>query len=799
MDRPQEPSRAPLQAPIRWPLLTIFLTGFALLAAGMLTTPDVTLQPRLLLVAFLVLLLLGWIIAVRLRERWWPGLQSLLEDHTDALDTLPDRHIGWWIGLASGAALFVELVLIRWQASAFQLFAYYKNVSLLAAFLGLGIGYAYGRRRLVCTPLVLPAVSLHFVLLSSLRSSSLQDLLQNPVSETLTLGMRTANEWSQACVSYGFLILVFTCTVLTCIPLGHLASRLMQRRAPLVAYSANLLGSLAGIGLFTLLGSIWSPPIVWLLGCLLALMPFLLLRQAGMLALPGRSTITMAGPSLVASSAAVAFLALPLHPDQVDVYSPYQILSLQVHRGELPSLKVNQVYFQRILDLSPKARQADPNVEKVAAYYELPYQLKPQPERVLVVGAGTGNDVAAGLRQQAGHIDAVEIDPAILQYGKKLHPERPYQDSRVVPIVQDARTFLRHTDQQYDLVVYGLLDSHTLLSGRSGVRLDSFVYTVEGFRDARARLAPRGMVAMTFCLLNKPQGRKFFLMLKEAFDGQEPRVFQTRYDEGHMFVIGPGMPKGALDLPVQEVTEVFRDETTAADVSTDDWPFLYMPVRKYPGSYLIMAGMLLGVALLTVYQLLPLREGFSPACFFLGAGFMLIETQGITELGLLFGNTWQVISVVIAGILIMAFLANLVCHRLGALHPILAYGLLLGALWLGLAVTPGSLSGLPPYASKLLATGLITLPLFFSGFAFSGELKRQANVSAALSSNLLGAMVGGFCEYNSMYFGFRSLSVLAMVLYGLAFAATLAFMVARLFTRKDRPAEPPAEELARVA
>jgi hypothetical protein len=262
-------------------------------------------------------------------------------------------------------------------------------------------------------------------------------------------------------------------------------------------------------------------------------------------------------------------------------------------------------------------------------------------------------------------------------------------------------------------------------------------------------------------------------MLEEAFDGQRPRAFWSRYDNGITFVAGSGVPTGSLNLPIAEATADFANPDILADVSTDNWPFLYMPVRKYPLSYVVMVALLLTVAVLVLYQLLPL-EGISPVCFFLGAGFMLVETKGITELGLLLGNTWQVMSVVIAGILVMAFLANLCCMRLGALPPLAAYGLLLGSLLVGMWSSGAVLAGLPPLIGKPLAVGLITLPLFFSGFAFSGQLAKEANVPAALSSNLLGAMLGGFCEYNSMYFGFRSLYVFALALYSLALVATLA-------------------------
>jgi len=271
--------------------------------------------------------------------------------------------------------------------------------------------------------------------------------------------------------------------------------------------------------------------------------------------------------SLASVGVALAVLAWPFRTNQMDVYSPYQILTLQMDHFQHPSVQVNHVYYQRIHDFSKESLQANPAKAAFAEPYEWPYRLKPSPERVLVVGAGTGNDVAAATRhaKAEGHIDAVEIDPVILEYGKKMHPERPYQDGRVEPIVQDARTHIRQTDRQYDLIVYGLLDSHTLLSNMSSVRLDSFVYTVEGFREARARLGENGMMSMTFCLLSKPMGRKFYLMLKEAFDGVEPRVFETQM--GHIFVSGPGVPKGEIPGTIREVTAEFASSELRADVS----------------------------------------------------------------------------------------------------------------------------------------------------------------------------------------------------------------------------------------
>jgi surface polysaccharide O-acyltransferase-like enzyme len=109
----------------------------------------------------------------------------------------------------------------------------------------------------------------------------------------------------------------------------------------------------------------------------------------------------------------------------------------------------------------------------------------------------------------------------------------------------------------------------------------------------------------------------------------------------------------------KDITSFYANPKLQADVPTDDWPFFYMPKRIYPVSYLGMFGLILALTLMCTYNFTKQKPVFSSsAFFFLGAGFMLIETKAITELGLTFGNTWQVIGIVISAILLMAFLAN---------------------------------------------------------------------------------------------------------------------------------------------
>jgi len=715
-----------------------------------------------ILISLPVLVLMALLILKPNRIHSWFVRKDWLEKFTDSLDSIPDSRIGPYIALSAGIGLFIELLIIRFHSSCFQLFAYFKNVSLLSCFLGLGIGYARGSKRPINLPLVMPFLALQFVLMHSLRFSPMKALLQNPVSEQITMGLGQATTYSVFFV-YLFLALIFAFNALCFIPLGQLVTHLMSKKDRLISYGWNLTGSLLGIFVFSALSLFWTPPIVWILVAALMLVIFFV------------RNITTFLPSILASTIVLIFLSIPANVAQFDVYSPYQILSLVYSKYQPVALKTSNAYFQKILDLRPETIKNNEKLKKWSEYYELPYFIKNSPENVLVVGSGTGNDVAAAVRNNAKNIDAVEIDPAILAFGKELHPESPYQSPNVNAIVDDARSYIRKTGKKYDLIVYGLLDSHIMLSGKGGIRLDSYVYTVEAFREARKKLKSDGALNLTFCIMTKQLGRKLYVMLEEAFDGKAPIVYKVGYDAGYTFLCGDNLEKDSVKIPAgfSNVTSEFADFGIKADKSTDDWPFFYMPVRKYPVSYIVMIVILLVLSALLIRNYLPQFGGnFSGPCFFLGAGFMLLETKAITELALVYGSTWIIVSIVITGILIMAFLANLLVIKKGMPSPFISYGLLIFSIFAGLGMTFFDLGNLPVWLSRILMTVILTLPLFFSGFAFSSEMKKTKSAGIALSSNLFGAMLGGFLEYNSMYFGFKSLYFIAIVIYIFAFASS---------------------------
>src|SRR5204863_5845975 len=100
-------------------------------------------------------------------------------------------------------------------------------------------------------------------------------------------------------------------------------------------------------------------------------------------------------------------------------------------------------------------------------------------------------------------------------------------------------------------------------------------------------------------------------------------------------------------------------QNSAARITTDDWPYLYQRDRGLPLSF----GLLFLVLVLFCWRLLR-RTGLALASlswhfFFLGAGFMLLEAQIVSKMALLFGTTWLVNSVVVAGLLLLIVAANI--------------------------------------------------------------------------------------------------------------------------------------------
>lgn len=668
--------------------------------------------------------------------------------------------------LLSAIALFAELALIRWLGSEVRIFAYFKNLILIACFLGFGAGFHRARRdarlgiSLAALLAIIAVVSLPARAgwaygpqvatraLSNFHGSIFMgDLPEAPAVAlgTLLLGLF----WTAA---------LFMASTVVLFGYAQRIGADIDAFGPdrrLLAYSWNVGGSLAGILAFSLVAHLALPPLAWFLSVLAGTALFLGGWRARCAALPG-----------------VALLVAALPPLDGTIWSPYHKLEVAPQSDDTRLITVNGTGYM-IMRSFATVRSAAESAGRDR--WRLPHLIRGRAERVLILGAGAGNDVSVALRAGAQRIVAVEIDPEIQRIGKSLHPDSPYDDPRVGVIIDDARHFAETTRERFDLIVFSHLDAHTALSGYTNIRLDNYVHTVESFIKCRRLLAAGGVLYVSFWVTQDWVAARLEENLRLAF-GEAPLAYYTRDGSGviqahYVATDDPGVrARGTAVIDFG----TWRPAGPPPAPSTDDWPYLFVRKRSVPAPMLLLAVMLLILCVAIGGPLLkketarggrwPLDRHF----FFLGAAFLLVEVHNVSKLARVFGTTWFVNAWVIGGVLLAILLANLLADRWPPLAggP-MAYGLLASSLVAGALVPPGTLAALPLGAAWVIL--VYTLPLLFAGLIFAGSFREAPDASRALGSNVFGSIVGGFLELASFTVGLSGLLFIALALYAVSY------------------------------
>jgi len=656
----------------------------------------------------------------------------------------------------SMAALYFEILIIRYIGTEIRIFAYLKNVTLLAGFCGIGIGMVlpeipHRLRKWIPWLFALLFLTARYSQLLGLTHFGFFSSSDNPIWGN------PQSHWPELLSKVVFVVALATFFSLMTgffVFIGGLIGTELRLCKQLTGYSANLAGSLAGMLMFTALSFYNAAPAAWILtGCLL-LSPFVYQQRIFMVVMLG----------------VIILVAVPEHGT---FWSPYYRIDIRAFPPPAGwptpaayELDVNHDYHQKAVDLSPDFVRRFPNYSpnnEALSFYELPYKMVDAPGDVLVVGAGTGNDVAAALRHGAKHVDAVEIDPMIAMIGRRYHPERPYDSPRVTIIVNDARVFFNRAQRKYDLIIFGHLDSHTLLSSFSSLRLDNYVYTVESFRRAKDLLKDNGSLFVGFA-----SGRTFvttrqFATLTAAV-GAAPKALFTGFDTaGVLFVYGQAQ---SVQIPnMQDITSTLAQNAAGLPVTTDAWPFVYLARRTIPIWTLVSLLVVWICIKKTIRSTIGfgvLRDWKNIHFFLLGCGFLLLETNAISKLSLLFGSTWIVNAVVISAFLVMALAANMIVAR-WAISKKVTYACL------GFALLISSIIPYDHFTSSataaVVAGSLIALPVFFSGLIFSSSLKKVTSPASILGVNMLGSAFGGMLENLTMIGGTPAISALAFLIY----------------------------------
>jgi hypothetical protein len=639
--------------------------------------------------------------------------------------------------LGSCLMLFLELALIRWLGANIVHLSYFTNFVLLGSFLGIGLGFliARGQRSVLpWTPVLLA------LLVVGVR------LFPVSIDRASTQVIYFTSLKTDGPPAWLVLPIVFLLVAAVLAGPAEVVGRCFAELEPLTAYRWDLIGSLVGIGLFTLLSFLWAPSVVWgvLVGAALVVLARGRARRYAVVA-----ALVMVGALLLESTATGV------------MWSPYYKITTSTQRTDgavRTSISVNGVPHQTMAPASWKLTRS-------SAIYAAPYTHRPDRPlgNVLVVGAGSGSDVAIALTEGARHVDAVDIDPRIVKIGVDRNPDHAYQDPRVTRHINDGRAFLENTDQKYDLILFALPDSLALVSGASQIRLESFLFTEEALRSARDHLTDHGVFAMYNYYR---QG-----WLVDRLGGTAKAAF------GH----APCIDIVAGATAVVSVARDAADQRCKADNHAlpasypapvkDDAPFLYYDGGMVPSIYLWTLGGILLISLVLVRAIGGPLRAMRPYAdlFFMGAAFLLLETKNIATFANLFGTTWIVNAMVFAGVLLSVLAAVEVTRRFRTPPLPAVFGLVAGALAVAYVFRPEWMLELSFWPRLVVATVIAFVPIFLANVAFAKRFAESDSSRAAFGVNLLGAILGGCLEYAALLTGYRNLLIVVAGLYLLAF------------------------------
>jgi len=640
--------------------------------------------------------------------------------------------------LSAFLMLFLELALIRWLGANLVHLSYFSNFVLLGGFFGFGAGFLISRKDWSIWPFSLPLLTI--LVLGVLWFPVTIERSGSDIIYFTSLVINGPPAW---------LVLPIIFVLVAAIVAGpaEIVGRCFGKMRPLAAYRYDLLGSLAGIGAFTMLSFLNAPSVVW------GLVAFVLY-----LSLADSKTHRL----LVLLYSIVLCTALLKESIAPGVsWSPYYKISVKdfgTPDDGLLQINANGVPHQLMAPAEYKLKQGE-------RFYETPYLRFPDNplDDVLIIGAGSGSDVAIALSKGASRVDAVDIDPRILEIGE-LNVDRPYANPGVTRYTNDGRAFLESTERKYDLVLFALPDSLTLVSGASQIRLESFLFTEEAMASVRDRLKPNGAFAM-YNYFREP-------WLIDRLAGTAATVF------GHAPCIDTyAGAQAAVSIGMtaadQRCGTIWSPSDTGQLVApaTDDAPFLYFKGGSFPPLYQITLASILVVSLLTVRILSGPLSGMRPYAdlFFMGVAFLLLETKNVATFALLFGTTWFVNALVFAGVLVTVLAAVETTRRFRTPSlPVIFTGIAL-SLALAWVIRPEWLLPLPFALRLLAATILAFLPIFLANIAFAKRFRNSADSQSAFAVNLLGAMVGGCLEYAALAVGYNNLLLVTGLLYLMAF------------------------------
>jgi hypothetical protein len=357
----------------------------------------------------------------------------------------------------------------------------------------------------------------------------------------------------------------------------------------------------------------------------------------------------------------------------------------------------------------------------------LGYQLR-RPRDVCIIGAGGGRDVLTALAAGAEHVDAVELNPAMVeivsgQFGR--FSGDIYHRRGVRAVIGEGRSFLARASKRYDLIQVSLIDSWAATAAGAFALSENYLYTTEAARAYLEHLEPDGVLSISRWIGGNHQleSARLAVLLDRALresGATEPRahLYVARAQNVATFLVtrrawtparlaqldsvcstrgfqrywppADSVPRSTVSVVLQEGTSAYEQAGFNLDPATDDKPFFFQTVSLFGkvdpkllaqlspnessvGIVRVTLGLVgtLAAALFLLPFVLArrvprLRDVARPSAYFfaIGLGFMLTELAWLQRFVLYLGHPSYAATVVLGALLLGAGLGSRIAARM---------------------------------------------------------------------------------------------------------------------------------------
>ncbi len=181
----------------------------------------------------------------------------------------------------------------------------------------------------------------------------------------------------------------------------------------------------------------------------------------------------------------------------------------------------------------------------------LPFTLPGKGDRVLIVGLGGGQEVRAALESGATSVTVAEPHPGAFEVVAEAYADAGgpaiLASDRVHLVAEEARAYLRASDDRFDLIILTLAAAGT--AAEPGRPVGATLYTREAIGDYLAHLEPEGMVA-----IRVRDEHELWRTFNTAFQAMSDAGSLTPTDAiRHLLAVNDGTAGGTLEdiaLPI---------------------------------------------------------------------------------------------------------------------------------------------------------------------------------------------------------------------------------------------------------